>query len=220
MPCTLYDHYHDAGAADTLLVLLPCAYASPRDFIAHGFVAAVRTRSIEADIIIMDMPAAHYTCGQVVEYLQHNIIRPARANGYRHIWMIGISLGGYGAALYSQQYGECIDGVFLIAPFLGHRGLVAQIARIGFSEWQSVYYDVNDNNCQLWAWLTNYGNIPQQHPPLYLAYGLQDKFNVSHRLLASILPADCVYTIEGAHDWRTWHTLWEHFLDQQCWSSQ
>jgi len=213
MPNAIDDLYPGKKTSDTLLILLPCAYATPQDFITQGFVAAVRTRRIVADMVMVELSAAHYTAGQVGEYLQRTVIAPARAQGYRNIWIMGISLGGYGAALHCQRYGEQLSGVFLIAPFLGHRGRIAEIKKIGSVAWLAAHKNAPEEDAQLWIWLHQKNNIP--HPPLYLGYGLHDKFCSSHHLLAGLLPPEAVYTTAGSHEWRTWHHLWEIFLDSQ-----
>jgi len=199
---------------DTLLVLLPCAYATPHDFITHGFVTALRARHIAADMMLVELNAAHYTSGQAVEYLQRDVIVPARARGYHNIWIMGISLGGYGAALHCQKYGAYINGIFLIAPFLGHRGRIAEIKKIGSAAWLATHSHTEDKDGQLWMWLHNYSDNKTKQPPLYLGYGLQDKFSSCHHLLAGILPKKYVHTIAGGHEWHTWHQLWEAFLDR------
>src|SRR5690606_40867279 len=66
------------------------------------------------------------TSASVVERLQQDVVLPARMRGYRHVRLVGISLGGYGSLLYSKQYGEQIAGLFLMAPFLGNRSLIAE----------------------------------------------------------------------------------------------
>jgi hypothetical protein len=50
-------------------------------------------------------------------------------------------------------------------------------------------------------------------PPLYLGFGLADRFAANHRLLADALPAGRVFTTEGGHDWPQWSQLWRKMLD-------
>jgi len=212
---SIFDICQNTATADTLLVMLPCAYAKPKDFIEHGFVAAARAHRILVDILMVELPILQYTNGQAADYLKNNIIQPAHEQGYSRVWMIGISLGGYGAVLYSQKYGKQIAGIFLIAPFLGNRSMIAEIKKMGRATWQAMYQRGIDTDKDLWFWMHNYNNSQIQQSPLYLAYGLQDKFSSSHQLLGSILSPEYVYTMEGGHDWPTWLRLWEAFLERK-----
>ena len=68
---------------------------------------------------------------------------------------------------------------------------------------------------KLWPWLQQYAS-PQraQHlPPLYLGFGLSDRFASNHQLLADALPPGHVFTTEGGHDWPQWSSLWRKMLD-------
>ncbi|GGC07325.1 hypothetical protein GCM10007205_15610 [Oxalicibacterium flavum] len=202
------------AAPDTLIVLLPGAYDTPGDFVAHGFVAAARARRIAADIVMADTHVGYYTSALVVERLQQDIVAPARARGYRHVWLVGISLGGYGSLLYSKQYGGQIAGMFLMAPFLGNRSLVAEIRKTGLAAWQPGEIAATDYDRELWAWIRGYSDAPRQRPPLYLGYGLEDRFAGSNRLIGDVLPPGHVGTVPGGHEWRPWRALWEEFLDR------
>jgi hypothetical protein len=52
-----------------------------------------------------------------------------------------------------------------------------------------------------------------QLPPLYLGFGLSDRFASNHQLLAEALPPGHVFTTEGGHDWPQWSQLWRKMLD-------
>lgn len=58
---------------------------------------------------------------------------------------------------------------------------------------------------QIWTFL---GAQSAVLPPTWLLYGRRDSLAPGHRLLASLLPASRVTTIDGAHDWPTWRALW------------
>ena len=71
----------------------------------------------------------------------------------------------------------------------------------------------------LWRWLRGYAGPPAPtHPPLWLGYGEQDRFVMSNRLVADVLPPARVLTTEGGHDWAPWQRLWGRFLDAQPWA--
>jgi len=202
------------GDIDTLVVLLPGAYDTPDDFVRQGFVEAMRAKQIAADVVMADTHVGYYTSALVVERLHQDIVMPARAKGYRNIWFAGISLGGYGSLLYAKQYGDTIDGMFLMAPFLGNRSLIAEVGKSGLANWPVGQVDAKDYDRELWAWVKTYATAPASVPPLYIGYGLEDRFAGSNRLIGDVLPPDRVTTAEGGHTWKPWLELWQGFLDR------
>ena len=56
---------------------------------------------------------------------------PALARGVTTIWLAGISLGGFGALRYAEAHREIVEGLLLLSPFLGSRGLIAEVAAAG-----------------------------------------------------------------------------------------
>jgi pimeloyl-ACP methyl ester carboxylesterase len=212
-----------------LIVLLPGAYDTPEDFIRHGFIEGLRERRIAADVLIADTHIGYYGNGLLVERLQDSVILPARSKNYAQIWLAGISLGGYGSILYAQQHGEMVDGLFLMAPFLGNRSLVAEIAKAGgLQAWQPgpiekkdesnrLWMEDKDYDRRLWAWLKSYGEhrvTNAAHLQVRLGYGTEDRFTASNRLLSTILPEDHVKTVPGGHQWGPWKALWIDFLNR------
>ena len=67
---------------------------------------------------------------------------------------------------------------------------------------------------KLWPFLQRYVSpeTAAEMPPLYLGYGLADRFAPNHRLLADALPEGHVFTTEGGHDWPQWSQLWRDML--------
>ncbi|HEV7856414.1 MAG TPA: alpha/beta hydrolase [Herminiimonas sp.] len=197
-----------------LIVFLPGAYDKPQDFVDHGFVRALRDRHVAADVVMVDMHVGYYTADQAVERLREDIVLPAQQKGYAHIWLVGISLGGYGALLYSRLYANDIAGLFLMAPFMGNRTLLSEIAKAGLAEWSAGEIGPEDCDRVLWSWLQGYSRENQSgHPPLYIGYGTEDRFARSNRTLAEVLPATHVITTHGGHEWAPWFRLWTAFLD-------
>ncbi len=215
--------------ATTLLVMLPGAYDSANDFIEQGFVPMAQNLHAGADITLLDAHIAYYTNQQIVERLRDEVINPAKAKGYQHIWLVGISLGGYGSLLYSMRSGLNIDGIFIMAPFMGSRHLPAQVAKAGgirhwtpdflIPEKSSLPTPALDIDEELWLWLKRYSEKENaaRHPRIYLGYGLQDRFTASNQLLAEVLPASQVIRVEGGHTWQPWLTLWQQFLNIKPW---
>ncbi len=140
------------------------------------------------------------------------MVSPARDAGVS-VWLGGISLGGFFALEYAADYPEDLDGLCLLAPYLGNRLLTAEIAgAAGLSRWQPGELAETDEERRVWRYIkTRRGDSV----PLYLGFGREDRFAAAHALLAQTLPAESVNTIAGGHEWRTWATLWENFLDSR-----
>jgi hypothetical protein len=52
-----------------------------------------------------------------------------------------------------------------------------------------------------------------QLPPIYLGYGMRDRFSSASQLISQRLPQERVLTEPGGHDWSTWLALWHRMLD-------
>lgn len=199
----------------TLLVLLPPAFGTARDFFDHGFVAALRTRHPAVDVAAADALADHYLDQSVVEQLHAGVIAPARARGYRRLWLGGISIGGFGSLLYLERQRASVDGLILLAPYLGSRLAVNEVLRAGgFEAWNAPPPAHDDHERALLAWLKTALQPGSACPPIYLGHGLDDRFAPSIALLAAALPQERVVRMPGGHDWPTWRRLWDALLDR------
>ncbi|MBL9077295.1 MAG: alpha/beta hydrolase [Planctomycetes bacterium] len=209
----------DAAPGDrALIVLLPGRGDAPEDLVARGMVDMVRARGIAADVVVVDAHVGYYRSRQAVERLLADVIAPARARGYRSIWLAGISLGGFGALLYGARYGatDPIDGVFAIAPYLG-RGddLPAEIrAAGGLPAWDGAASADDDYARLVFAWLRGFGDPGEPRPQLWLGVGADDRFAERIRLVAPLLPADHFIEVPGGHTWQPWLRIWGTMLDQ------
>ena len=207
---------------DTLLVFLPGSYSSADDFIDKGFVATVRERRVAADVLLVDAHLGYYSERSIVDRLHADVVMPARAAGYRHVWLVGISIGGYGALLHSllPPAGNTasdtagVDGIVLIAPYLGDRRVSVSIeSAAGLRNWPAPAEPLppNDVDQKVWRWLQGY-TTGAARPRLFLGYGDSDRFEFSAGLLAATLPAAQVVVVPGGHDWPVWRALWQRLL--------
>jgi len=211
---TIDDVLPGAPGKRVLLVMLPGAYDGPRDFVTHGFVDALRERALPVDVIAVDSHAGYFTGQTIIERLHQDVILPARARGYRAIWFAGISLGGYGSLLYAGEHAGEVDGIIALAPFLGSRGIIAEIDRAGgLAQWAPGDFPTDDYERKLLVWLKHYRGAAAALPPIYLGYGADDRFAAAHRMLAASLPPGQVWIAPGGHDWATWKALWVAMLD-------
>lgn len=214
-------HLHPAVVgvrAHTLLVFLPGAFLQPADFERRGFVAAMRQRRLDADAMLVDANVSYYYDQTIIERLHADVLTPAQHAGYLAIWLVGISIGGFGALTHELARPGRIAGIVALAPYLGRRPVGAEIRKAGgLRSWQAPEGPPPDDEVdrKLWPWLQQYA-APQPSralPPLYLGYGLTDRFASNHRLLAEALPEERVFTTEGGHDWPQWTQLWSRMLE-------
>jgi hypothetical protein len=200
-------------AADRIsLFMLPGAGMRAQDFFDHGLVAAVRAHNLPADVDVLAPDVGLYLDGTIAQWIHAEAVAPAQRRGRRRLWMLGISLGGMGALLHARAFEAAVEGIVLLAPFLGTRGLIAEVARAGgLSSWEPGACAPNDGERKLLSWLK--GQVPaRDRLRLFLGYGRSDRFAPGHALLARHLPSQQVRVTEGGHDWDTWSRLWQEFL--------
>ncbi len=205
----------DGGRRPHLIVFLRGRGGSHRSFEKEGFVSAVRGRGLPFDMVAPNAHVGYYVGESLVARLKTDVIDPAKAQGYRRIWLVGASMGGMGALWYMRLHPEDIDGVYVIAPFLGDPEINDEIAGAGgVRSWSPGDYDPSEDwQRLLWDWLKSDAGNPEGRMPLYLGYGQEDRFVKAHRLLAEILPPQRVYAVDGGHDPETMRRLWLRFLD-------
>lgn len=202
--------------APTRVLLLPAAHTTPEDFQREGFVRAARERRLPVDLVFVEVKLQHLTDRTVLRRLRHEIILPARALGCRSIWLGGISLGGFIAMAYAARFVQEIDGLCLLAPYLGNRMVIGEIERAnGIDGWTPGDLAEDDDERRIWQFIKEQRNrtSPRPAPGLHLGFGSEDRFADSHRLMAAALAADSVDVVPGRHEWPAWLRLWENFLD-------
>lgn len=208
---SLFDAAVAGAVAATRIVCLPGAYHAPEDFRAAGFDRCVRRRGLAIDLMFVDIELGHLTDRRALDRLKHEIVQPCRALGCRSLWLAGISLGGFVALDYAASNPGDLDGLCLLAPYLGNRLLTSEIARApGLAAWTAGELAQADEERRIWRFLQT---RDARSSPLHLGFGRDDRFAGAHGLLADALPRDAVDVVPGGHDWRTWTTLWENFLD-------
>jgi pimeloyl-ACP methyl ester carboxylesterase len=211
----------DAARADTpapqLLLMLPAAFSEPRDFVQHGFIAAARRRDLALDLAFCSLELANVTDRSVLTRLREGLILPARARGTR-VWLGGISLGGFLALTLAARHASELAGLVLFAPYLGSHIMTGEIERAGgVANWLPAGPAPDDDEHQVWHFI---GSLAQGKLPTHLGFGNEDRFARRHRLLAQALDPKDVDTVAGGHDWDTWRTLWERFLDRHFATSE
>jgi pimeloyl-ACP methyl ester carboxylesterase len=199
------------SVAPTQMVWLPGAYHSAQDFLDAGFAEAVLKRQIPLDLRFVDLEMQHVDDREPLERLRNEIVLPTLESGVS-VWLAGISLGGFAALDYASSYPDEAAGLCLLAPYLGNRMLLTEIAAAsGLAGWDPGELAQADAERRIWRYL----KVRIDSRPLYLGYGQDDRFSAAHGLLARSLPANAVDVIGGGHDWSTWIKLWENCLDSR-----
>lgn len=191
---------------------LPGAYHAAQDFVEAGFATAVRARCAALDLVFVDLELNHVGDRSAIQQLRSDVVLPARAAGVS-IWLGGISLGGLFALDYAASFPGEIDGLCLLAPYLGSRIIAREIEQApGLGPWQPGELAESDEERRIWRYIKTRHSGSE---PLCLGFGREDRFAAAHQLLAATLPANAVNVIAGGHEWSTWAKLWENFLDSR-----
>jgi enterochelin esterase-like enzyme len=210
------DNARAAGSAATRLIMLPAAYSGPEDFVRAGFVAAVRERRLDVDLVFAALELQHVTDRSVLTRLREELMAPARAQGCA-VWLGGISLGGYVTLCCAERHWQELDGLCLFAPYLGSHIVTAEIERAGsLAAWHPEDIASDDEERRVWRFIQTHGSGSL---PIHLGLGREDRFAPRHRLLAAALNPHSVDVVPGGHDWPTWLVLWENFLQRQWMSA-
>lgn len=205
-----------AHRSETLLVMLPPALSNIDDFYTQGFVDAVRQRQLPIDLLLANVTGQQVMDKTAVAALHEQVILPARAAGYRAIWLAGISLGAFNALHYAAHHVEPLAGIYLLAPYPGTGDVIAEIRSAGgAARWcQQLQQAPARDERVWWQWLAVQSLKDQWHTPVYFGTGLSDRFLAGQRLLSDLLPEERTCLRPGAHHWPTWKALWEDWLDQ------
>jgi pimeloyl-ACP methyl ester carboxylesterase len=196
-----------AGKNDTLVVMLPGRGDRVDVFIREGFQLAGEQHGF--DTVAVDAHFGYYMQRSLIDRLHEDIVAPARDTGYRNIWLLGISMGGLGTLLYAAEYPEQVDGVILLAPFLGDRDAIGAIVESGtLADWNGEADGLKDYEVKAWSWIRD-ARTGSEKTPLVLGYGLSDGMAEGYEQLVDFMMPSSVYTLEGGHKWTTWRPLWE-----------
>lgn len=187
-----------------LLAMLPGVGIKAEDFAAHGLVAAAQAGRHVVDVTVVKPDQELYLDGAVASVLEESVLAPARAHGYNRLWLLGISLGGMGALACATEHPEEIEGLILLAPFLGTHGTMAEVKRAGgFTAWQAAASTATPPERRIITWLQNrLRGAPG--PQIWLGRATKDRFAAGHRLLAAEMAPGQDIEVEGGHDWAAW----------------
>jgi len=191
---------------DTLVVMLPGMGDRAGSFADNGFLEIGANHGL--DVIAVDAHFGYYRERSLLPRLRHDVILPAREHGYEHIWLLGVSMGGFGSLLYAREHAADIDGIILLAPFLGDDDLIANIRSAGrLTDWTPPEEGFRDYEVAVWEWLQREATRPDR-TPILVGYGESDRLAGAVSPLVETLDAGQVYRRPGNHKWSTWAPLW------------
>lgn len=216
-PMDVHAFLAPSGSGERAVVFLPGRRDRPLDFVENGFLERLRAVQPDVDVYIPDAHLGFYLQCSVVTRLHEDVLAPLRARGYRQITLVGVSMGGLGALLYTYRHPQNVDGIALIAPYLGERDLVRSVGEAGGpGAWNGPRPTPGamiGGVRELWGW---FGQWPERRPdvPIHIAYGTDDRFAQANAMLAGLLPPENVLTTDGGHRWVVWSELWRQILAQ------
>ena len=198
----------DSGSRhDSVVIMLPGRGDRADTFVREGFEKAGIRWGF--DTIAVDAHFGYYMERSLLPRLHEDVIVPAHAAGYENVWLLGISMGGFGSLLYASEHPDQVDGIILLAPFLGDQEAIEYIASNGgLGNLAAVQTELEDYEVAVWSWLRD-ATSGAQSTPIVLGYGLSDGMAQGYRALVDVIDPSSVYTLEGGHKWTTWGPLWE-----------
>ncbi len=213
-----------SATTDRAVLLLPGRRSRAKDFEKEGFVAAVRERRLNVEVVAVDAHLGYYLEDRYRDLpaiIQEDVVQPLIQRGFKEVWLVGTSLGSLGAVAYAKKHPNLVAGLLLMGAYLGEEPILDEIDGAGgLARWMpatSIGYDYEQRT---WQWLKGY-SFGERRPLLHLAWGDADRFARASRLLAPLVPAARVFVTTGGHDFDTWSKLWARFLDAtgQKWRS-
>jgi pimeloyl-ACP methyl ester carboxylesterase len=195
-------------AATRLVVVLPGRADDLDRLQGSGMADAIHAVWPDADVVFAEVTLDFYKQGDAPKRLRDEVIEPARARGYSSIWLAGASMGGMGTLLYDAQYPGELDGMLLLAPYLGDYDLLEEIDHAGgVLRWDggpSQGFTVDSWQRDLWRYIKVLANDPRRSERIWLAYGDDDRLRKAMPLLIPALHKQQVFVRDGGHVWRVW----------------
>jgi pimeloyl-ACP methyl ester carboxylesterase len=218
LPTTAFD---SGEPTDELVIFLPGIGDDMAAFERAGFIELLQESNPSVDSVVVDTHIGYYFNSSLPDRVYQDVILPYKKRGYKKFILVGISLGGYGALWINNKYGNSISGTVLLAPLLGRKSLIREIAASeDVRSWRSQLKHKPGPDERAWLWIDELiepdsGRIPE----LILAFGREDKYQEAGNLLAESIPESHIFKNGGSHEWQTWHSLWSDITHDQAWTN-
>jgi pimeloyl-ACP methyl ester carboxylesterase len=204
---------HAPGTQDTfaprLVVVLP-GRGDDLDGLEQTGIAAALQRAVPGtDVLLVEATYGYYMEGRLIPRLHEEVIEPARRRGYQEIWLAGASMGGLGVLMYEHQHQGDLDGLLLMAPYMGSASLQREIrAAGGLAAWDPGPRpdELSGDNVtrEEWrvvkSWLTD----RERARRVWLVCGEDDGLATAARMIAEALPPGHARLVPGGHRWTVW----------------
>jgi hypothetical protein len=195
----------EGSPPSALLVFLQGNQGNYGESSVESLIQQAWDAGLDADGVEVDSHLGLFLRQSMVMRLKEDVVDTARKEGYRQIWLVGLSTGGTAALAYARTHPTSVEGIVLLAPDLGHRRFIERI-RVPCADYHAP--SPREFQHELWEWLAG----PTPKPPIYLGFGVDDKYATCHRLVSELLPKGRVFVTPGGHDWPTWVQLWATIL--------
>jgi pimeloyl-ACP methyl ester carboxylesterase len=204
-------------AANRLVVVLPGKGDSLKSLKRSGVAEAIQRAWPDADVVLALLSMPYYKSGEAMPRLRNEVIAPAR-HRYKQVWLTGASLGGMGSILYDTYYPNQLDGIVVLAPYLGDKPILKEIEEAGgIAAWNpGPPQKLADKTWQheMWRHIKGWSGNPAARR-VWLAYGDDDKFRETIPMMEPALLNSHVIIEPGKHKWKTWTPLMEEVLQAQ-----
>jgi pimeloyl-ACP methyl ester carboxylesterase len=215
---TLYYNAGENAPHVNMIIFLRGRSGSHEDFDSEGFVNDIRVRKLPFDMAAPNAHLGYYFGETLVPRLKTDVIEFAKTKGYSKFWLVGVSMGGLGALMYTLNHPDDIQGVCLISPFLGYDKIIREISSAGgVRQWEPGEYDPQkDWQRMLWHWLKRNADNDSLLSRFYLGYGTDDSFVPAIQLLGDLLPPGNIFTTSGGHTPKAMKQVWLMLLENNA----
>jgi pimeloyl-ACP methyl ester carboxylesterase len=190
-----------------LVVVLTGFADDAYDLQERGVADAIHRGWPAVDVLLVSATFPYYRTGQLVPQLEKHVMGPARARGYREIWLAGGSMGGMGALLYEWTHPGEVTGLVLVSPFLGD-SVLDEIRAVGLAKWEAgelaPQMDGDNYERHVWNMIKGWRARPQLARRVWLACGTDDRLFGDVQVLAPEVPREQYLTRPGGHTWAYW----------------
>jgi pimeloyl-ACP methyl ester carboxylesterase len=188
------------------LVLMPGFGDRPAAFEEHGFVRILAQHAPAYDVFAADAHFGYFRKRTLLPRLERDVIGPLLQRGYRELWLVGASMGGFGAVAYARKHPERVRGLLLFAPYLGPKQVVSEVAEVGLCNYRPPAEPENSEEAFAranFAWL-RVAVCEQREIAIYVAVGDQDRLLHADRLIGAALESTHMLVLPGGHGWNLW----------------
>jgi len=108
---TLHYRGNHTSAQKKLIIFLRGRGGSHEDFAAEGFIDDIKARELPYDMAAPNAHFGYYFGETLVPRLKADVVEQAKADGYEQFWLVGVSMGGLGALMYTRNHPGDIEGI-------------------------------------------------------------------------------------------------------------